>query len=1318
MTVTLPSLAPKGNYSLHVYLFNSTGEIDNNVNNPFNNLDKNYDYANDTYEPENYIPMYPMMDPPNKPTLTIQNTNVDAGRRYSYTASTTDPNGDKICYQFQYGNSSGYEYTTFLGYYNSGQSCTDNYMWTNDGSMQVRARARDESGSPNVWSEWSNPLNVNVDPGIRIEGPKVMVLNESYQFYGHAYGFTPENWSWEFSYIDTSFSYNNRTNTTQNAVQEYDGYRNTREQTVNLSVNDSQDNTYTYIVTIDVANISSDFNTSSQGCVQPNVSLDFTDISTVYEEHSIVNWTWNFDDGNMSYDENPSHNYSSDGSYNVTLSVTDNNGSQNTHYRIVHIDSVDSDVIAAPVSSSTEMIISGAEFPIYGSFYDDRSGISIVNISIDYPDGSSKNFTMSSNTSNPYDQELILTSNDTIQVGQLNYTVWTLDRSGNLNKSTDRYFTVLPIMGEVGIGSLNKSVEDNITGTKFKANHYCEVEDITAYVYGSDDNPAEYQCMVYSCSSLEGETETKTVNQTGWVTFNISGSKPVLDKDSYYYLTIWGNNSNAKIFYENHTSEIGMYYEKNYNANPTDLVYGYIESEYRLYSLYCGYTPDTIPPIIGTISATPSTVGNGCDVNITAVATDSVSDVDYLEIWVNSPGDHAEPQNKPDMTKYGATSTYYYIYNNTWKIGQYNYTIYAYDKSGNVNVSSVNSFNVSSYGNVSVCTIYDTYIPTDKDINITDPPSATPIIGHRLLDNDSVLHIWNKYDSYYFNTSSGIQLTNHYDEYWSHNVLMLGYYNNDEWNLIYRTDELSGFNKNIDTDNETYVNVTIWKNLTYNGYDFRLAIRYYLGVDDNELTVIPYIKAYEDIPYVLGFAWELKDIQIDMTEEYDYIEINGTTYYLNTTLDETYADLETPAFYIRENIGDTSSESLYLRWNSSLNYKVQVKSRGGQYNAPVTLAIRIGTMNENQSKHTKLFWHDASEVEYYFDTYSGFEAWATTPGNMVDGSTGTFAYTNTGDDSERCTGNTCNGNDLGTISKVEMRAYGKYNGAGSQNNITLKPVLGSTIGDSYLFVTGTSGDWSQWFDITDDNNIGLEEWSWSNISGLDCKIISEKIKSSFVVYCGKVDLRVTYTANSLPDASNPVPASGSTGVSKTPMLNITITDPDNDTVNVTWYNKIDGVWHAFATNNSVANNTVIRQNYTNATHNGKWYWKVNMTDGTGYQESPVYNFMVGNESKIENTGSTDIKGYLLIQVQYYNTTSEEWVVDEDTINENTTRTISSGNELGLDTIFNGNVGVNDLSFGYGTYRVYAAFRSSAGVVLETSYGNKLEGWYEFEYSNS
>ncbi|MCX6664825.1 MAG: FG-GAP-like repeat-containing protein, partial [Euryarchaeota archaeon] len=140
-----------------------------------------------------------------------------------------------------------------------------------------------------------------------------------------------------------------------------------------------------------------------------------------------------------------------------------------------------------------------------------------------------------------------------------------------------------------------------------------------------------------------------------------------------------------------------------------------------------------------------------------------------------------------------------------------------------------------------------------------------------------------------------------------------------------------------------------------------------------------------------------------------------------------------------------------------------------------------------------------------------------------------------------------------------------------------------------------------------------------------------------------------------------------------------------------------------------------------------WSFPFNFPDGNGVYEfrslgcyQGFYeNYSYNNDtwchyqiqSKIENIGSTDIKGYLLIQVQYNN--SGVWIVDNDTINETTPRTIIHGDQLALDQIFNGLVNTNDLQNGNGTYRVYAAFRDPYGDILKTDDDVELAAWYEF-----
>lgn len=61
-----------------------------------------------------------------------------------------------------------------------------------------------------------------------------------------------------------------------------------------------------------------------------NTTVQFSDISTS-NIGSIASWAWTFGDGGTSTQQNPSHTYAGPGTYNVSLTITDNAGCTNTY---------------------------------------------------------------------------------------------------------------------------------------------------------------------------------------------------------------------------------------------------------------------------------------------------------------------------------------------------------------------------------------------------------------------------------------------------------------------------------------------------------------------------------------------------------------------------------------------------------------------------------------------------------------------------------------------------------------------------------------------------------------------------------------------------------------------------------------------------------------------------------------------------------------------------------------------------------------------------------------------------------------------------
>ncbi len=85
------------------------------------------------------------------------------GETLTYTAITTDNDGDQIYYLFDWddGDDSGW-----LGPKNSGEEITANHAWVDKDTYAIKVRAKDDHGA---LSEWSDPLSVSI-PRNRIAG--------------------------------------------------------------------------------------------------------------------------------------------------------------------------------------------------------------------------------------------------------------------------------------------------------------------------------------------------------------------------------------------------------------------------------------------------------------------------------------------------------------------------------------------------------------------------------------------------------------------------------------------------------------------------------------------------------------------------------------------------------------------------------------------------------------------------------------------------------------------------------------------------------------------------------------------------------------------------------------------------------------------------------------------------------------------------------------------------------------------------------------------------------------------------------------------
>ncbi len=151
-----------------------------------------------------------------------------------------------------------------------------------------------------------------------------------------------------------------------------------------------------------------------------------------------------------------------------------------------------------------------------------------------------------------------------------------------------------------------------------------------------------------------------------------------------------------------------------------------------------------------------------------------------------------------------------------------------------------------------------------------------------------------------------------------------------------------------------------------------------------------------------------------------------------------------------------------------------------------------------------------ADVTYYFDSYDAGETWATSPANMTDGDTGTFASASTNGDTQLLNGNTCDGSDMGTITAVEYRVYG-YNSDTTRVNIETTPIFSGGNGPTANVCDWTAAAWSDYVDITSVTN-APNPWTWSAVDALAMRVnMARALAQARYAYVARIELRVTYT---------------------------------------------------------------------------------------------------------------------------------------------------------------------------------------------------------------
>jgi hypothetical protein len=809
------------------------------------------------------------------------------------------------------------------------------------------------------------------------------------------------------------------------------------------------------------------------------------------------------------------------------------------------------------------------------------------------------------------------------------------------------------------------------------------------YVDGIYDTDSKLVTTEYNITNAQNTCLAYDGQTPGWCYF-----AGMLDEPQLYNRALSREEINASYnnglyqLYHNFTGLTEGTYS--YYAHAIDTTGNMSETEVRAVTI-------DFDPQITTVSASPHTVGFGFNVTISANVTDSGSGVNTVNVNITYP-DHTYGNYTMSHT---TGNTYQYVFSSTWQTGQYNFTIWATDHSNNSNSSTGHHFHVSADVTISIATLKNSYSGSQY-INITDPPNP--------LENYTLVGRGLTWDEYY-NAITGQNILEvstgpiNYQEdnsTWTpiNNSLRQLTSNHPAYNYGYRTGNDRGlfgvyFKPNAQND---------WPvAFTYNRSDDPTthAVR-------SKLVGVGYVDpqsnwTYQYLQNVQSSQGQLNDYSItypgvftgtDVTWSYGNTGLKEEITISNTT--KTVLQNHPPSQY---GLNDASSYLVFITklehqnlnlYNDSglLDGNVTISDNGVEFKDALgqfTCAMPIGEAYElnNESVRQKLTYRI---VHLNGNTYllSGLKVSdlnAMTFPVVIDP---TLTVYSTSSDGYIYNSDT-NYNAVQTASTGTVNSSGAYITIGQKMVSAGLPGMPATysIYRGFVFFNTSALPSNAYLD-----NATLSLYKKDDYSATDFDIT---IQNGQPTYPHDPMQSGDYNKNDY---------SGNGGTLNTSKF----TNGYNDiqVSNLNWITKGGTTKLCLRSSRDINGNEPTGNEYANV-HSSEFLGMC----------GPKLVIMYRNQSKIKNTGSTDIKGYLLIQVQFYNTSQSKWLLDNDTVNETSPRTINIGSQLALDTIFNGKIRASNLQHGTGTYRVYTAFRDPEGNILKTNTGSELKAWWQF-----
>jgi PKD repeat protein len=303
--------------------------------------------------------------------------------KVTFKAEIYDPGMDTVTFHWDFGDLQpivSHPYPTD-GTYPTKVSDHAMHVYVISATYQIRLKGEDDEGHHNIWIfEFVNepPMGVdNLAPRAFVEVDMLEASeDEDFQFSGSAIDLLVNNLTYYWNFDDGDSA---------EGMEVNHSYKDKGVYLVTLTVTDSQGASgVAYLfVTVKNAAPSTDAGYNQSVNEDGEVFFDASSWDTT-SDLPLLSYAWDFGDGNKGFGKMPSHTYTKSGTYNVTLTVTDNNGAQDTDAMTVKV------INPAPESISivTESYVFEDEIIFFtGTATDTPSDEPLLTYSWDFGDG-------------------------------------------------------------------------------------------------------------------------------------------------------------------------------------------------------------------------------------------------------------------------------------------------------------------------------------------------------------------------------------------------------------------------------------------------------------------------------------------------------------------------------------------------------------------------------------------------------------------------------------------------------------------------------------------------------------------------------------------------------------------------------------------------------------------------------------------------------------------------------------------------------------------------------------------------------------------